>query len=80
MNEHESTSSRDTTALQKFLPFKSLTLTTMKDRKGVFAVIAGDEKRDKKLREPRASVLEKLQGPPPETSPKHSAKLREAEL
>ena len=73
-------SSNDLTALQKFLPFKSLALTAMKDRKGVFAVIAGDENRDKKLREPRASVLAKLQKPLPETSPNHSAKSREPEL
>ena len=73
-------SSNDLTALQKFFPFKSLTLTTMKDRKGVFAVIAGDENRDKKLREPRPSVLEKLQKPLPETSPNNSAKSRDPEL
>ena len=73
-------SSNDLTALQKFLPFKSLTLTTMKDRKDVFAVIAGDENRDKKLREPRPSVLEKLQKPLPETSPNNSAKSRDPEL
>ena len=67
-------SSDDLTALQKFLPFKSLTLTTMN------AVIAGDENRDKKLREPRPSVLEKLQKPLPETSPNNSAKSRDPEL
>ena len=69
-------SAKDTAALQKFLPFKSLALTTMKDRKGVFAVIAGDEKRDRKLREPRASVLAKLQSAPSATAPKYSAKSR----
>ena len=69
-------SSRDTTALQRFLPFKSLALTTMKDRNGVFAVIAGDEKRDRKLREPRPSVLAKLQNTPSATTPKYSAKSR----
>ena len=72
--------SRDLTMLQKFLPYKSLTLTTMKDRKGVFAVISGEEKRDRKLREPRPSVLEKLQNAPATTSPKHSAKSRDMEI
>ena len=72
--------SRDLTMLQKFLPYKSLTFTTMKDRKGIFAVINGDESRDKKLREPRPSVLAKLQTPSLPTSPKHSAKSREPEL
>ena len=73
-------SSRDTTALSQLLPFRSLALNTMKDRKGIFAVIAGNENRGQKLREPRPSVLEKLQKPLPETSPNISAKSREEEL
>ena len=72
--------SKDMTMLQKFFPFKSLTLTTMKDRKGIFAVIAGDENRDRKMREPRPSVLEKLKNAPAPTSPNNPAKSREPEL
>ena len=71
---------KDMTALQRMFPFKSLAITTMKDRKGVFAVIAGNENRKKKLREPRESVMAKLQQPPPPTSPNNSAKSRDAEL
>ena len=67
--------SRDMTAFQRVFPFKSLTLTTMKDCKGVFAVISGDENRNKKLREPRQSVLDKLQdAPSPQQNKKTKAK------
>ena len=72
--------SKDLEVLQKFFPFKSLALTTMKDRKGVFAVISGDENRDKKLREPRLSVMAKLEKPLSATSPNNSAKSHDAEL
>ena len=70
--------SRDMTALQRFFPFKSLTLTTMKDRKGVFAVIAGDENRKKKLREPRQSVIAKLQEAPADTKKKTEKKKEQS--
>ena len=45
-----------------------------KDRKGVFAVISAAEDRNKKLREPRPSVLEKIQAPSTKNIPKQSAK------
>ena len=70
---------KDMKTLQGMFPFKSLAFTTMKDRKGVFAVIAADENRSRKLREPRESVLAKLQQPPPTTSPNISAKSRNPE-
>ena len=72
--------SNDMAILQRFLPFKSLALTTMKDRKGVFAVISREEDRVKKLREPRPSVLQKLEQSRSNNSPNNSAKKHEMEL
>lgn len=46
-------------ALQKLLPFSPLALTTLKDRRGVFALIGKDEDRSQSLRRP--SVRSKLQ-------------------
>ena len=51
--------SRDTAELQKLLPFRSLALSNLKDRKGVFAVISKEEDRSQSLRRP--SVRSKLQ-------------------
>ena len=51
--------SKDTAALQKLLPFSTLALTTLKDRRGVFALISKDEDRSQSLRRP--SVRSKLQ-------------------
>ena len=51
--------SRDTAELQKLLPFSTLALTTLKDRRGVFALIGKDEDRSQSLRRP--SVRSKLQ-------------------
>ena len=67
---------RETAMLNKFLPFKSLALTTFTDRKGVYAVISKDEDRNQKLRSVHPSVLAKLQKPPTKNAPKHSANLR----
>ena len=50
---------KDTAALQKLLPFSSLALTTLKDRRGVYALIGKDEDRSQSLRRP--SVRSKLQ-------------------
>ena len=51
--------SRDTAALQKLLPFRSLALSNLKDRRGVYALIGKDEDRSQSLRRP--SVRSKLQ-------------------
>ena len=50
---------KDTAALQKLLPFRSLALSNLKNRKGVFALIGKDEDRSQSLRRP--SVRSKLQ-------------------
>ena len=55
----ERAGTKDTAALQKLLPFSSLALTTLKDRRGVFALIGKDEDRSQSLRRP--SVRSKLQ-------------------
>ena len=71
---------QDLTAFRKMFPYKSFVLTTMNERKGVFAAISGDEDRNKKLREPRASVMKKLREPSSETQPNYSAKLPDMEM
>ena len=55
----ERAGAKDTAALQKLLPFSTLALTTLKDRRGVFALIGKDEDRSQCLRRP--SVRSKLQ-------------------
>ena len=55
----ERAGAKDTAALQKLLPFSTLALTTLKDRRGVFALIGKDEDRSQSLRRP--SVRSKLQ-------------------
>ena len=65
--------------LGKLLPFQSLTLTSLKERSGIYAVISGDENRFQKLKPVRASVLEKLQRPLPAASAKKRTKKKEQE-
>lgn len=55
----ERAGAKDTAALQKLLPFSTLALTTLKDRRGVFALIGKDEDRSQSLRRP--SIRSKLQ-------------------
>ena len=55
----ERAGAKDTEALQKLLPFSTLALTTLKDRRGVYALIGKDEDRSQSLRRP--SVRSKLQ-------------------
>lgn len=53
-------SSKDTDKLSALLPFKGLSLSSLKDKRGVFAIINSDEPRDKPLRQPKSSVVSKL--------------------
>lgn len=55
----ERAGAKDTAALQKLLPFSTLALTTLKDRRGVYALIGKDEDRSQSLRRP--SIRSKLQ-------------------
>ncbi len=54
-------STKDHDRLFAMLPFKSLTFSTLKDRKGVFAFIPKDENRDQPLRQRKPSVRKKLE-------------------
>lgn len=67
----------DTAALQKLLPFRSLALSNLKDRKGVYALIGKDEDRSQSLRRP--SVRSKLQQASAEQKPT-AAKKKDLEL
>lgn len=52
--------SKDTERLAAMLPFASLALTTLKDRTGVYAIISGEEDRNKPLQKRRPSVRNRL--------------------
>ena len=69
---------QDVDALSKLLPFKSLTISQLNDRKGIYAMIAADEERDKPLRRP--SVRSKLDKTDTPTKPKAPKKKKEMEL
>ena len=53
-------SSRDTNRLIAMLPYKSLHLSSVKDRFGIYALIDKNENRDKNILKPRASVRKQL--------------------
>ncbi len=53
-------SSKDTDRLLSMLPFRTLTLSNLKERRGVYAFLSKDENRDKGLRKPRPSIRAQL--------------------
>jgi len=55
---------KDMDRLMGMLPFRSLTLSTLNDHKGIFALIRRDEDRSRPLRLRRPSVRKKLQEQP----------------
>lgn len=73
-------SSKDQGRLMKELPFPSLSLSTLKDRKGVFAFISKDEDRFHPPRRGRVSVRDKLQNTPAAPKPPKPGKKKEMEL
>lgn len=74
----ERAGTKDQDALFKLLPFKSLTISGLNDRKGVFAMITSDEDRNKPLRRPSVrSRLDKSEAPP---KPKAAGKKKDMEL
>lgn len=75
----ERAGAKDTAALQKLLPFSSLALTTLKDRRGVYALIGKDEDRTQPLRSRKPSVRSKLQQASAEQKPT-AAKKKDLEL
>jgi hypothetical protein len=62
-------STKDHDRLFALLPFKSLTFSTLKDRKGIFAFIQKDENRDQSLRQRKPSVRKKLESNRAATAP-----------
>lgn len=74
----ERAGAKDTAALQKLLPFRSLALSNLKDRKGVYAVISKEEDRTQPLRSRKPSVRSKLQQTAEQKQP--SAKKKDLEL
>ena len=65
--------SRDTDRLIAMLPYKSLHLSSVKDRFGIYALIDKNESRDKDICKPRASVRKQLSETKPAASPKKAA-------
>ena len=63
---------KDQDKLFDLLPFSTLTITTLKDRKGEFVFISKDEIRNQQLRERKPSVKDKLQ---PEAKMQKAKKL-----
>ena len=57
---------KDARELQKWLPYQSLALTTVKGHRGTFAMVSADEDRSQPLRSPKErkpSVRKELQQP-----------------
>jgi len=73
-------STKDQDRLFAMLPFKSLSFSALKDRKGIFAFIQKDENRDQPLRQRKPSVRKKLQKTQAEPKPPASSKGKEMEL
>ena len=63
-------SSRDTDQLLAMLPYKSLHLSSVKDRFGIYALVDKNENRDKNICKPRASVRKQLSETKQAASPK----------
>ena len=59
-------STKDHDRLFTLLPFSSLSFSTLKDRKGIFAFIQKDENRNQPLRQRKPSVKKQLQSKPTE--------------
>lgn len=72
--------SKDQERLMKEILFTSLSLSTLKDQKGVFAFISKDEDRFHPPRRGRASVRDKLQTTPAAPKPPKPGKKKEMEL
>ena len=74
-------SSRDTDQLIAMLPYKSLHLSSVKDRFGIYALVDKNENRDKNIRKPRASVRKQLSETKQTASPtKAAARSKQHEM
>ena len=74
------TSSRNTERLAAMLPYKSLVISSLKDRHGVYAQINKDENRDREIKKPRQSIRAQLKADKAKTAPKKAAKTKNHEL
>lgn len=66
-------STKDTDRLFSMLPYKTLSFSNLKDRRGVYAFIAKDENRDKEVRKPHPSIRAQLADGKQKTAPKKAA-------
>lgn len=73
-------SSKDTDRLLSLLPFKTQSLSNIKDRRGVYAFVSKDESRDKQLRKPRPSIRAQLAADKEKAAPKKVAKTKNQDL
>lgn len=73
-------SSKDMDRLAAMLPYKTLVLTSLKDRHGVFAQISREENRDKDIRRPRPSIRAQLKQDKGKAAPKKAAKTKSHEM
>lgn len=66
-------STKDTDRLFSMLPYKTLSFSNLKDRRGVYSFIAKDENRDKEVRKPRPSIRAQLAEGTQKAAPKKAA-------
>ena len=66
-------STKDTARLLAMLPFQTLTLSNLKDRRGIYAFLPKGENRDRNLRKPRPSVRAQLAADKEKAAPKKAA-------
>lgn len=73
-------SSKDTDRLLAMLPYKTLTLGNLKDRHGIYAMVAKGENRDKDIHKPRQSIRAQLAKDKEKATPKKVAKSKNHDL
>jgi hypothetical protein len=73
-------SSRDTQRLSDLLPYKTLALSKISDRHGIFALVNQNEDRSKEIRKTRPSIRAQLKAAKETSAPKRAAKTKHHEL
>lgn len=73
-------SSKDMDRLAAMLPYKTLALSALKDRHGVYAQIDKSENRDRDIRRPRPSIRAQLKQNKTKLAPKKAAKTKSYEM
>ena len=72
--------SRDTQRLSDLLPYKTLALSKISDRHGIFALVNQNEDRSKEIRKTRPSIRAQLKAAKETSAPKRAAKTKHHEL